>query len=369
MVEKSLNSLIYVARLFISRARCVKKANFSFLIAILIGLSACEQPTSASSLFENYQHRLANTLSVNTEVLAEMPSLKSYPPRRQLKQSIPALKINLLEFLKLSHCELQRHVGQRNSGLGRVMESTQQFIYDVKFIHLAQVCLSTLSIHSPLYNVVEQALAHKRTHLKTNIWNATFATQEFTTLFSLGAKPLSIAELESGSLQLERALERLLVGYSQADALSVDAPFIADLEGNYQVITSSKWLGRIRLSLQYVTFALGQTDALLQQRIEGRPLCFNGQTNEHFHRVENVFHKYYIGDIQPYIAKLHQQSERLFYLLDQLLLIQQPPESFMSFWEKVYRNDTSEWQQFTAAVSKHTQHLQGLFKQCGRLPS
>ena len=84
--------------------------------------------------------------------------------------------------------------------------------------------------------------------------------------------------------------------------------------------------------------------------------------------MNTVFHKYYIGQVQPYIAALHQQSSSVFLEIDELLAIQQAPVNIVSFWGEVYHNN-SEWQGFNRAIKTHTLNWQALLRQCGKLPS
>jgi hypothetical protein len=348
-----------------------------FLVVLFsLLLSACQSRDSSEYIFENYLYRLSNSLQVDNESLstlsASSPSaqaLSSYPARRELQSDIPSININLLEFLRLSECELQRHIGQRNGGLGRVMGATQQLIYDVKFIALAKQCLSQLDPKSRLSTTLRLAYDHKRQYLSSSIWNASFASKEFAYLFSLGASPLSLSAALEQPLQLNNALKNITQKYDRliSDDFSVDS--IDDIETYYQVIESSKRMGELRLSLQATTRMLQQADEILSIRINEKPLCRQQQSNPQFTIVNNVFYKYYIGQVQPYIAGLHKQATNVFSVVDELVNIQDENHTLHVFWDNVYRSDNSEWQLFNQQVKTHTLHWQALLKQCGKLPS
>jgi len=361
------------------------------MLGVVFSLTACRSDYTASDLFENYFYRLSNSLQVSDNVvdaqkkLSVFTSVPVYPSRRTLQLAVPPLSINLLEFLRLSECELQRHIGQRNSGLGRVMEPTQQFLYDTQFIRLARMCLSSLEESSSSRSLLEQALAHKQQYLSSVVWNATLASQEFSTLFSTSAQPLSLVELEAGALQLVNDSANKKANQKIDEKVEVDDSktfsMLSHLESHYQVVGASKWLGRLRLSMQYASQQLALADSLLLSRIKDKPLCFNQRVSSQFRIVDNVFHKFYIGETQPYLAKLHQHTHRLFTLVDSLVQLQQPPAHFTAFWKSVYDEQgegvssdktiesLSEWQNFNAAVRQHTRHWQALLEQCGKLPT
>ncbi|MFT7387058.1 MAG: hypothetical protein ACI8VC_000295 [Candidatus Endobugula sp.] len=366
------------------RKACVPALRLLFLLLFCLLLSACQSRDSADYIFDNYLYRLSNSLQVEKVSALPAYSLLSYPARRDLQKDIPRININLLDFLRLSECELQRHVGQRNGALGRVMGATQQLIYDAIFLSLARQCLTQLQAGSALANTLETAYKHKQKYLPASMWNASFASKEFSYLFSLGATPLTLTAAKEQPLQLINSLKQLQQGYLQlleSDLFNeglIDKPlpdkkaaavFLDNIESYYQVVESSKRLGEIRLSLQTATYNLQQADRALYERIEYLPLCQKQQTNNQFTIVDNVFHKYYIGQVQPYLAALHQQSNSVFLEIDGLLNIQQAPSNIVSFWNELYRNDDSEWQRFNRAIKTHTLNWQALLKQCGMLPS
>lgn len=335
-----------------------------------VGLASCQPQDSSDVIFDNYLYRLKNSLDVQAPPFLASPTLVSYPSRRNLHYLIPPIKINLLEFLRLSQCELQRHIGQRNSGLGKLMEPTQQLIYDVRFLDLAKKCLLRLDNTHALYKTLEQAIQHKAAYLPQVIWNASFASKEFSYLFSLGSKTLSVSDLNKKSQQLDNALEQLAVIYQKAISKEVilGTAFIDPLESHYKMIASSKRVGEIRLSLREVTAYLQQADSLLEQRLKNRPLCVKGMSKDQYKIVEAVFYKFYIGEIQPYVAHLYQQSGIIFTNVDELLLIENSNSVFARFWNDVYRDDDSEWGRFKMAIKWHTENWQLLLKQCGGFP-
>jgi len=362
-----------------------KKRNVSsytlrfFLPTVLFAfvLSACQSRDSSKYIFDNYLYRLSNSLQVDRESLPQLNNTASslsplplYPARRELKKYIPSININLLEFLRLSECELQRHIGQRNGGLGRVMGETQQLIYDAKFIALAEQCLSQLEPASTLFSTLTRAYDHKRQYLPSSIWNASFASKEFAYLFSLGASPLSLPAVTEQPLQLTNALKNIRQKYQQLISGNFTEDALGDIESHYQIIESSKRMGELRLSLQATTHMLQQADKILSVRINESPLCRQQQANAKFTIVNNVFYKYYIGQVQPYISGLHKQSVIVFSAIDELVKMQEPSrtQALTGFWAAVYRDKDSEWQLFNRQVKAHTLNWQALLKQCGKLP-
>ncbi len=341
-----------------------------FCLLFCLILIGCGSPKSAEAIFDNYLARLSNALDVERADDFLSPKLMRYPANREMFYAVAPTKINLLDFLKLSSCDLQRHIGQRNSGLGRVLQPSQRLIYEYKFINLGDACLKALDDKSELYRLLNESLILKREQLAMVRWNAVFASHEFSVLFSLGADPLNVEEIIIEPNELYAALENI---YRYASASELSESDELALEQAFSVVVSSKRLGEIRHSMQLVRLFLADGDKLLRSRLSGRPLCFNEKPNQKFNVLQTVFLKYYINEIQPYIAKLHQQSDPLFKrierLSDHLNKDQRMSLAFDNFWNVVFVNEDSEWQLYNEAISQHTKNWQRLLIQCGRLPS
>lgn len=340
---------------------------------IALILSACSNRQTPEGIFDNYLYRLHNSLEIDEKkltlepVLAEAISiLPRYPKRSSLLHSINTSSINLLEFLRLSQCDLQRHIGERNSSLGKLQKDSQRLIYDIEFIRLAKACIEILEADKPLRNVLQSAVKDKQTQLPLLLWNATFASEEWVYLFSLSTNFISAEQPPQKPNNLYEAfetLERQIGGDKNLTRID-----LSDFEAVLAIITSRKYLGELRRSMALIQTGLSQADALIKQRIDQRPLCRKSVPNAQFAIVNNVFRKFYIGEVQPYLASVYQQAEISLQHIDQLLALQTIPDTYHSFWLSVYKSDNSEWQKFKYSIQNHTENWQALLKQCGRLP-
>ena len=347
----------------------VKKCSCILSFAVLLFTTACSNRHTPEGIFDNYLYRLHNSLeaqgkkvSVDANVANAIKHLPRYPQRTTLLHPLSESKINLLEFLRLSQCDLQRHIGERNSSLGKLQKDSQRLIYDIEFIRLAKICIDSLALDNPLREVLHVATADKEKQLPLLLWNATFASEEFIHLFSLSTNTISAAGLADKPVNLYEALDAI-------ERMVKEENFVqSDFENALAVIASRKYLGEIRRSIVLVKEGLSQADNLLRYRIDQKPLCRSNTPNAKFDIVNNVFRKFYIGEVQPYIATVYQQAELSLESLEQLIQLQKTPSDFDGFWSNLYRADNSEWQQLKRAIEKHTEHWQALLEQCGSLP-
>lgn len=343
--------------------------SFIFSLVTLCILTACSNRHTPEGIFDNYLYRLHNSLDIKgkkTSVEASLANaisiLPRYPKRDVLQYPLKESKINLLEFLRLSQCDLQRHIGERNSSLGKLQKDSQRLIYDIEFIRLANICIDSLSLENPLREVLQVVTADKEAQLPLLLWNATFASEEFAHLFSLSTGYINAADFAAKPINLFEALNAIERMVRKEEITQ------SDFESALAVLASRKYLGELRRSIVLVIEGLDRADFLLKQRIEVNPLCRNNTPNTQFTIVENVFRKFYIGEVQPYFATVYQQAEKSLEILDQLIQLQNTPLVFDEFWLTLYRTDKSEWKQLKSAIQKHTKNWQMLLKQCGSLP-
>jgi len=232
-------------------------------------LNACSSRHTPEGIFDNYLYRLHNSLeiqspktTVNAAVNREITQLTRYPQRKTLLYHLDESSINLLDFLRLSQCDLQRHIGERNSSLGKLQKDSQRFIYDIEFIRLAELCIDDLSPDNPLRELLQKATNNKQQQLPLLLWNASFASEEFSYLFSLSTEYLSAKAIDSIARMIGE--NENLSGVKQSD-----------LEAALALFASSKHMGEVRRSMALVTESLSLADKLLRQRLNQRPLCRN----------------------------------------------------------------------------------------------
>jgi hypothetical protein len=335
-------------------------------------LKACSAKQNTESVFENYLYRLSNSLEVDNKWKDENwlnlnavtnDTLDFYPKKFDVEHVIPPSTVNILQFMQISQCDLQRLIGYKNSSLGKLMDSYQILLYEYEFLSLAKDCKNHLNRSENSYTLLEEMISYKTNYLKYYYWNGVFGSQEFSQLFSLGSKPLTIQALENKPADL---LEALVYINQWLLKPSLDRE---QLSQAFESIAASKYIGELRLTMALSINALSAANEMMSIRIDQKPLCRNNKPGPQFEVVETVFRKFYIGETQISLAKLYQQVKILFGQINQLQTQLEPTQGFIKFWSGIYLSENSEWNQFNQAVDKHTKQWQALLKQCGRLPT
>jgi len=358
------------------------------MLGCLLVLTGCSERQSALFLWSDYAYRMGNSLQLDIPVdvdrggrPADWQSLR-YPSRRQLLYAVPTSSINLLEFLRLSRCELQRLIGQRNTSLGQLAPGSQRFLYEWRFLQLARECVRQLQAAPggdadiALAEELQRVVAEKSNSLPLVYWNAVAASEEFQTLFSLAAQPLGPVQAQVmptaliDSLQGLLQIQRALIEHPGGELSSLQ-----HLESHFQVLAASHHFGQLTLAMATAVPPLQAITAALQRRLQDPPLCYQQRPTPQARILESVFHKVYIGRVQPYLSALHRQSIALqpllqqFYTRAQGATVSLPPihsEWWQATWAPAPAN--SAWQHFDAALSDHTRAWQQLLSSCGLMP-
>ncbi len=333
------------------------------VLCVTFVLAGCYSEETTEDIFDNYLYRLSNSLEVDRFKNLPEKSLNWYPNKSILLYDIPDADINIMQFFQLSTCDLQRLIGERNSSLGKLMTGYHSLLYEEQFLALAKRCQAILEDSSPLQEILQTAIKHKETYQGQIRWNAIFATEEMSFLFSLGTQPLNGESLSNAPTELISALEYLNSWLSKP---SMDKTALAL---QYETLAKRKYIGELRLTMATAIKTLNHADKLIEQRLSKKPLCYQQTPNSQFAIVEQVFKKYYIGQVQPILSKLYQQTQKTLLLIDKLQAALPAKSEFTTFWDHVYTSENSEWKRFEHAITEHTQHWQQLLSQCGRLPT
>ena len=340
---------------------------FAPVLAVL--LAGCDPFSDARPMMDEYVERVARVLETDPE-FSDIPSASQLPRRRDRVLTMPELDMGMLDFLSLYGCELQYVVGEKNSVMGRVMQPLNRLRYEIRFIEAARDCLPDIE-DEEFAEELAGGIDSKLESLPIAIWNATWGVEEIEKLYTLakGYYPVApegnpVSDLALDIDSLNAAVARL---YSEDLAVSLD--FAGDVHQRWQAEYRA---GQLINSALLLTARLKDGTALLRQRIEGKPLCINGQPNNQSDIVQSMFFSVYIEKIQPYMSTVTQGRVALIEPFEQLAEMQRAvmPESFAGWYERHLSQsaEASLWRELDVAMMAHTKAWQELLGQCGLRP-
>jgi hypothetical protein len=318
------------------------------LIFAWLGLAACD----ACDVRPPRERALAAYVAAidpATPVPPHTPTLQRLPPRPERSIVLPRRTTDIAGFLALQGCALGERIGERNSGLGRVMMDSQRWVYEAAFLRDAEVCLRDLD--GELHDELAAVIAAKRADLPAVVWNAIWAGPELPHLVALSGRDLdpgagAVAPAATDALAM---LRRLAVR-----PLDVTSP---ELEQALATLRTSTVGGDALRALDLLRHFLDAAAARLEQHANA-PDC---------PRLQSVFTDRYAEDVQPHIARTHRASEPLLAVLEDLYRETAPPDAppAVATWVAQLPAVRGAYQ---AALTRHTAAWRVVGERCGFLP-
>lgn len=329
-------------------------------ITVLLIATGCSQ--TVEDHLSDYSQRVASVLN---EPLTDFPSIeRPYQLARHNRLPIEQQSINLLEFLRLNQCELGRVIAQQNSALGKVAAPSQVMHFYRDFILSAPKCIELLQQIDPkLAEIIQQNLIQKQLHRMNVWWNAWTGFEEWQALSSTAAQPIDYL---NKAPYLTISLQSLDFAIVQGTAWRKTQYQYDEkqMEEHLKQLRFSESIGRWLSSTVLLIRTLEQTAHVLEQKLKTKPLCVNRNDQANADILFNVFRKFYAGQVQPYLSRVHMFGEQMTDRLNRLSALTQPPETF-SQWLKALMDMKDRLHE---SNRRHVHAWQATLSNCGLVP-
>ncbi len=309
---------------------------------------------------EDYNTRLERVLE-HPPGLTMAPAKPMLPPKRALLHDIPAVDIDLFEFLKLGDCALQSAIAEKNSSLGKFAAASVALEQDVTFILLVEQCLTMLE-DEQLIQTLESALSHKLRYLDQRAWNAIFAAEEYREFWSQMPDDYPASTESRLPFALSALQKNLNALKTREDLTDFDAK---EFEAALQILRSGEAAALLN-SWHLVLTHLSRGTSIVSGRASARPLCFEGMRNPKADIFRNLVLDKFIAGLQKDIAVLNQRYYEVIVplqALEQVLQDVQTP-AYEAF--RLSRDET--FLQGLETVRRHVAAVEPLMVQCGFIP-
>ncbi|WP_318455537.1 DUF3080 domain-containing protein [Photobacterium leiognathi] len=343
---------------------------FTLALGLVLLLAGCKQ-NSSEAAFNNYHQRLTNVLDIDPTPIPNTDVLP-LPQKRDLNQALPDIRIGLLDAYELRQCGLFQLIAERNSILGKVQDKTRSLQYELLFLNGLSYCLTQLKPDSDLVAELTPIYQQKQQQLPMIFWNMIFTGEEWRKQLTLGHE-LVDSEKNSAFLTSLSAFSYVadLINNNVTTTPTPIAPALIenkyqDLLHHQQQIYNSRYIGDLFYSLSRTTTWLTTITAQLNAN-QDLILCGNNMNQQKAKYLRNVFYKFYVADIQRYLAHLDSQYQQIQPVLQQIhqqlnqAPIQVTPD--MQGYIDAYINGET-YRQFHQATLDHVKFWQRLFKQC-----
>lgn len=331
---------------------------------LLLLLTGCGR-TPADHLTD-YRQRVARVLE------AELPDVRAQPLRvarlavAHNALPLPQADISLLDLLRLDQCRIGQAVAQKNSTLGKVAAASQRLSQELIILRDGPACVAQLQDKDPELAAELAAAWQAKQQARLNYWwNAWLSGQEWQHFVASAARPLDWDDAAPAHISL--SLTALDYALQQGQQMAAgDYHPAPEMELQLQQLLLGETLGRWLASQYLLTATLNEVAALLEQRLQQRPLCPAGRPTPQAQILNNVFYKIYAGRVQPYLSLTDRLGKRLLPRIRRMAALPTdgPPAAFRQWLAQVEQAQ----QQFKVANQRHVQAWQAVLRQCGLMP-
>lgn len=320
---------------------------------LALSLIACSQD-SGDKLFDNYQQRLARVL--NTDIAQQpVPAYAALAEPRDLKQSLPDLRLDLTDTLATRHCGLDTLIGERNSSLGRVYSASKQLSYELRFLNQLQHCLAQSWDDTALLAQLQQVYQHKQQSVQLAFYNM-LVTDDTLRKQLLGVRDSLPLNDVAGHSETWQALTELNGLQQFISEQNWQAASQVNIEQQLQLLYQHNFIGRLQHSLRLSNHQLAQLNLMLAS-ITPEQLCQPRPDKQQLQILANIFSKYFISQVQQYTVNLEKYQQQLWPLLQ--TLYQDTP-----LQPALQQRFAGNYQLMRTELSSHVQWWQKLNHQC-----
>ncbi|MFC3024000.1 DUF3080 family protein [Vibrio zhugei] len=327
-------------------------------IRVMIGflallISACQWNTGSSidNQFNTYLQRIANVQNVSSLSSPSFHS-KPLPSKRQLHHPIPSVSLGLLDSYQFRQCDLFHLIANRNSILGKVQDAFRNLDYQLQILHGLHQCGQNTKLSTQFRKQIQVLALVKQEHIIQHWQNFLYTSDVMRRQFT----PQRWYKEQRNYGHTRAALTQLnhIHRWIAARDWQHAPPTITSYQ---ETLDKHPLIGDLRYSMQHATQWLTVITRQLRSN-DAQIWCGRHADKTRLEHLRNVFQRFFIGEIQPYLSRIdgaYLDIEPQLSLLSPL-----SPDSAPTYTLPI----VTTHRQFRHAISAHIQYWQDLFKRC-----
>ncbi|MGO1296354.1 MAG: DUF3080 family protein [Vibrio sp.] len=279
------------------------------------------------------------------------------PSKRKLVQPISSVSLGLLDSYQFRQCDLFHLIAQRNSILGKVQDEFRNLDYQLQILHGLRQCGQNTEISTKFRKKIHALELAKQQYI-TQHWQNFLYTSDVMR-HQLNAQRWYQQQRDYG--KTPRALTQLArVHHWIAKRDWQQAP--PTITAYQETLDKHPLIGDLLYSMQHSTQWLTIVTRQLRSN-DTQIWCGQHADKTRLEHLRNVFQRFFIGDIQPYLSRIDgayldiEQSLSLFTPLTPDINTANTPAYYSLPMVKTHH-------QFRQAIAAHIQYWQDLFKRC-----
>jgi hypothetical protein len=337
----------------------MNKIRITLLSLMLFPLIACQDNTTETTL-NTYHQRLSNVLDVTNSPLNDSTFIH-LPESRDLQWPIEETRLSLLNAYELRACGLFQLIADRNSVLGKLQDKTRQLKYEILLINGLKYCATHPDVPPKLQTQLKHIQEQKQTQLTLHLHNMLLTDTEWRKQFAIHPKPFENNKMVGFTENHQAILLAAKISQSLSESQDLPNQLAEELTTHQAEIYPYRYFGRLFYSMVRVTDALNQITQQLTQHQNGI-YCGKQHNQKQAEYLTNVFYRYFIDELQPYLVKLDRQYQTIQPDLNAVFFPLKKQPIFTAYYRFYIGGDVHE--AYRQAIFQHQQFWRGLFKRC-----
>ncbi len=337
----------------------MEKMQITLLGFVLFCLTAC-QDNSTETTLHTYHQRLSNVLNVAISPLNDSTFIH-LPESRDLQWPIEETRLSLINAYELRTCGLFQLIADRNSILGKLKDKTRQLKYEILLINGLKHCAEHPDIPEKLQRQLKRIQQQKQQQLTLHLHNMLLTDTEWRKQFAIHPKPFENHNMVGFTENHQAILLAAKISQALSNAQELPNQLAEKLTIHQAEIYPYRYFGRLFYSMVRVTDALNQITQQLTEHQNGI-YCGKQHNQQQAEYLTNVFYRYFIDELQPYLIKLDRQYQTIQPDLSAVFFPLKKQPIFTAYYRFYIGGDVHE--AYRQAIYQHQQFWRGLFKRC-----
>lgn len=282
------------------------------LLSLVLGLAGCGEGAGNATL-KDYQQRLQRVLGLPSPTPVATTTAV-FPAKSALQQPLPDLRIDLLDAFATRRCGLDQLIAERNSSLGKVFTASKRLHYELRFLAVLEHCLQQ-DWDTALKGQLQQFYTQKQQSIGS-AWSNMLQTDDTLRKRWLASNRSLTPGDATGFTESLGALQQLLDlqhAIQREDWLTASQ---IDPEQALATLHRYRFLSDLQFSLRSANQWFASVNPALLA-IDPGSLCPRGN-NEQLTILGTVFRKYFINEVQAYLAELSRYQQQSWPLIAEL---------------------------------------------------
>ncbi|MGR5061334.1 DUF3080 domain-containing protein [Photobacterium sp. DNB22_13_2] len=331
-----------------------------WLLVFIFGVTGCE-PNTAKRSFETYNERLANVLETKPIKIKE-GELETFPEPRELLLPIEDIRIDLLDAYELRKCGLFNLIAERNSILGKVQDRTRQLRYELILLNGLNHCQKVLPEDSDVLPLLEGFKQQKQSQIHRYLWNMLTSEKEWRQQLTIHNHPFELGGFYGFDESLNAFNFLTFIQQHLQAGTSIEEKQADRIIHHQEQLHTHHYFGQLIYSIHLSTLWLEAITSMLEQH-ENTLICGPSRNQHKAEILSNVFYKFFVNELQPYLAELDSQYRQISPTLIELLGPGRPGSPAVTSYFEQYLGGNLH-NDFRQSTLQHVEFWKRTFKRC-----